>query len=209
MGDAWVADAGGDAASNGYGQQAGARAVVSRRSTIFFLLFAVVTALPYHTCIGPVWASEHPDALLLYPCAEEVWSGKREGTDQLTYHVKEWLPASGVIDWISAKLWSENWKPLPYDSLEPNNASVASQVRGWHSFHSFMDPTGLACVQQWLGDWGDSSGNVVRYTFRYKLPEDCAPESDDLEVSAVYIPAPLLKRAQEDFEKFKQEHKAP
>jgi hypothetical protein len=179
--------------------------VISRRSSIVFLLFAVVTGSLYHTCVRSVWGSEYPDALLLYPGAKEVSSGKRGGTDQLTYHVKERLPASGVIDWISAELRSQNWKPLPYDSLEPNNASVASQVRGWHPF---IDSTGLGCVQQWLGDWRDSSGNVVRYVFRYKLPKGCAPESDDLEVLAVYIPAPFVKQGQEDFKKFKQEHKA-
>jgi hypothetical protein len=182
--------------------------VISRRSTIFFLLFAVVVGSLYQTCLAWAGGREHSDALLVYPCAKQISWAKLGGTDQLTYHVKTRLPASDVIDWISAKLWDQNWRPLPYDSLEPNNASVASQVRGWHPFLYFTS-TGLGCVQQWMGDWKDSSGNVVRYAFRYKLPKGCAPDSDDLEVFADYIPAPLVKQAREAFKKFKEEHKAP
>jgi hypothetical protein len=173
---------------------------------IFLLLAAVCTSI----FLGPrglATASEYPDALLLYPGAKEVWRGRRAGTDQLTYHVKERLPASGVIDWISAKLWDQNWRPLPYDALEPNDAVGASQLRGWHPL---IDATGSTryCVQQWLGDWKDRSGNIVRYAFHYKLSRDCAPNSDDLEVSAVYVPAPLVKQMREAFKRFKQEHKA-
>lgn len=178
------------------------------RSVRVFLFSVIVTGSPYQTWIAWAGASEHSDALVLYPGATEVSSGKRGGTDQLTYHVKERLPASGVIDWISAELWRQKWKPLPYDVMQPDNASAGSQLRGWHPF---IDATGSTqqCVQQWSGYWKDSSGNVVLYMFRYKLAEDCAPDSDDLEVFATYIPAPLVKQGQEDFKKYKQEHNAP
>ncbi len=175
------------------------------RKAIFLLLVAVSTS-SFLWPRGLATAFEDSDALLLYPGAKEVWRGRRAGTDQLTYHVKERLPASGVIDWISAKLWGQNWKPLPYDSLEPDNAAGASQMRGWHPF---IDATGNTqyCVQQWIGDWKDGSGNIVRYVFHYKLPKGCAPDSDDLGVSAVYVSAPLVKQMREAFRRFKEEHK--
>ena len=77
--------------------------MISRRSAIVFLVFAVVTGSLYHTCSRSVWASEHSDALLLYPGAGQISSAKLGGTDQLSYHVKAKLPASGVIDWILRK----------------------------------------------------------------------------------------------------------
>jgi hypothetical protein len=180
--------------------------VICRRVAAGFLLFVIIAGSLYQTCVAWAGAPEHPGALVVDPCARQILWSKLGGTDQLAYHVKAWLPASDVIDWISAKLWDQNWRPLPYDSLEPNNASAASQVRGWHSF---LDPTGLGCIQQWIGDWQDRSGNVVRYIFRYKLPKDCAPDSDDLEVFAVYTPALLVKQGQEAVKKFEQEHRAP
>jgi hypothetical protein len=179
--------------------------VIFRRATVVLFLFLATFGPLYRTRVASAGASEHPDALLVYPCAKQISWGKFAGTDQLTYHVKERLPASDVIDWISAKLWGKSWRPLPYDSMEPDNASVASQMRGWHPF---LDSTGLGCVQQWMGDWRDSSGNVVRYAFRYKLAKDCAPDSDDLEVFADYIPAPLVKQGQEEVKKYRQQPEA-
>jgi hypothetical protein len=178
--------------------------VIFRRVTIGVLFIAVVFGPHYWTCVASGGTSQHSDALLIYPGATQIRPSKLGGTDQLNYHVKARLPASGVIDWIEAKLWSQNWRPLYYDSLEPNNAAVASMVRGWHPF---LEPSG-GCVQQWMGDWQDRSGNVVRYAFRYKLPKTCAPDSDDLEVFAIYTPAALVKQGREDFKKYMHERKA-
>lgn len=178
--------------------------MIFRRVTIGFLILTVLSGPLYWTCIASAGASQHSDALVIYPGATQIRSSKLGGTDQLSYHLKARLPASGVIDWISAQLWLKQWKWLPYDFLDPNNTVGASQVRGWHSF---LEPTG-GCVQQWMGDWKDSSGNVVRYVFRYKLPKSCAPDSDDLEVFAIYTPAALVKEGQDAWKKFKQKHKA-
>jgi hypothetical protein len=178
--------------------------VILRRATFGLLFLSVLSGPLYWTCVASAAASQRLDALLVYPGATQIRSSKLGGTDQLSYHVKARLPASGVIDWISAQLWLKHWKWLPYDFLEPGNAAVASQVRGWHPF---LEPTG-GCVQQWMGDWEDSSGNAVRYAFRYKLPKSCAPDSDDLEVFAIYTPAALVKEGREAFKKFNQKHKA-
>ena len=130
----------------------------------------------------------------MYPHAKDVWSGKLRGTTQLTYRVQAKFPASGVIGWISYKLDAGGWEALTYDFLTPKHPS--SQVQGWEQF---IDATGpaLQCVHQWLGDWKDSFGDIVRYTFRYRYPEGGAPDLVDLQVLAVYIPAFLAAQPHE------------
>ena len=99
-----------------------------RRSQIILVLFAFVSGLLYHSPILPVHASEYPDALLMYPDAKDVRSGKRGGTEELENHVDAKFPSSNVIGWISYKLQEAGWKQLGYDFLNPN--ALPSQARG-------------------------------------------------------------------------------
>ncbi len=148
-------------------------------------------------------ASEQSDALILYPNARDVRSEQQGGTDQLINHVDAVYPASGVIDWISEKLQSTGWQPLMYDFLNPGLPSSHSQ--GWTYFlHGLADPE--VCVHQWLGDWKDASGNIVRYGFRYQHRGCDTSNLSDLEVVAIYIPADVARKTQQVFEQWKKEH---
>jgi len=176
------------------------------------VLFAVLSGLLYHCPIQPARASEYPDALLVYPDAKDVRSGKREATEELEYHVDAKFPASNVIGWISHKLQGTGWKPLTHDFLNPNLPS--SQAQGWQDFLAGPKAPG-SCIHQWIGNWRDVSGNFVRYALRYTQTECGAPDLTDLrsvpkltelEVTAAYVPAAVARQMQEAVEQFKREH---
>ena len=63
------------------------------------------------------------------------------------------------------------------------------------------------CVHQWLGDWKDAFGNIVRYGFRYAEPGCSTLDLTDLEVNAWYIPADVARQTQKNLEKWKQDGK--
>jgi len=149
-------------------------------------------------------SSEYAAALLAHPQAKDVEFFKRDGTDQLTYRLEEKFPASGIIGWTSQKLREMGWEPLSYDYLNPHLPS--SHVKGWDKFGDATRPTEYT-VHQWGADWKDRSENIVRYVFRYSYPRGGPPNLTDLEVTAVYIPAPLAKQNLEAAQKFREKNK--
>jgi hypothetical protein len=181
--------------------------MIRRRAQAFFLLSVVVSigglSLSEYCQHSAHGAESTPVALMVYPNATLVVSDVRGPTDDLDYHVQAKFPASGVIGWISSKLQEKGWEPLAYDYLNP--ASPSSQVNGWQEFlDQSKNPT--RCVHQWLGDWKDSSGNIVGYAFRYEQSDCNASTLTDLEVAAVYTPAAIAKQTQQAWS---QGHKAP
>jgi hypothetical protein len=167
--------------------------------TAFLLFIAICASLRG----GLVIAAEPSDALLTSPNATNVWTGTVGWSDQLTYHVDAKFPAAEVIDSISHKLQKAGWEPLKYDFLDP--ALPSSQVSGWQEFpHGIKDPK--LCVHQWLGDWKDAAGNIVRYTFRYKHPGCDTSDLKDLEVSAAYVRAAAVQQARQMFKQLEKQH---
>jgi hypothetical protein len=149
-------------------------------------------------------AAEHPEALVVYVQATDVHFIKRGPSDQVTYHVRTKFPAAGVIDWISQRLREAGWRPLSNDSLDPSSSS--SQMRSWHERLAGLNEPDI-CLRQWIGDWKDSSGNIVRYAFRYK--EQCASKaSTDLEVFAGYYSEAVVRQLDTAFEQFQKTLKA-
>ena len=166
-----------------------------RRTPVVFLFVTVAC-----TCVFPGGSSlaqaiGHPDVLLLYPGATHVWS-RAHGIDQLDYHINVKFPAANVITWVSDKLEAAGWKPLRHDFLNP----YSNQVHGWQEFVD--GPRASTCVHQWIGNWRNSSGGIVRYAFRYERPcklSDLNVTSGllDLFVQAVYFPAAYAHAFQE------------
>jgi len=178
-----------------------AGAMVLRPAHTAFLFFIAICA---GLRGGLVNAAEHPDAFLTYPNAANVWTGSVGSTDQLTYDVVAKYQASHVIGWISRKLQKAGWEPLVYDFLNPGLPS--SRVTGWQEFlDGTKDPT--LCVHQWIGDWKDAAGNIVRYLFRYTQLECGTSDLTDLAVSAVYVPAAAARQAEQMFGQQEKEHK--
>lgn len=119
-----------------------------------------------------------------------------------SYHVSSKFPATPVIGWISDRLQKAGWEPLKYDFLNPDSPS--SHVTGWTYFLDGRKRP-APCVHQWLGDWKDASGNIVRYGFRYTQPGCSTFALTDLEVNAWYIPADVARQTQQHLEKWKKD----
>jgi len=149
-----------------------------------------------------VEADERPAALIQYPDAKDVQYNDREAIDRLSYHVSSKFPAKPVIDLISNKLQKEGWQPLKYYFLRPDTPS--SQEQGWQQFMDVNQVPAL-CVRQWLGDWQDSSGNIVTYGFRYAEVK-CTSDPSDLEVTGWYTPAYVARRTLEESERHKKDN---
>ena len=74
-------------------------------------------------------------------------------------------------------------------------------------------------VRQWLGDWKDAGGNVVRYVLSYKypakepdlykVPPKKAPSLGALHVAAIYTPAAVYQKQLEEISKQKPAAPAP
>jgi hypothetical protein len=164
-----------------------------RRRTFLALLIYIAICTVLFNGRQPVEAAEHPAALILYPDATAIRFDKRGSIDLLSYHVSSKFPATPVIEWISDKLQKAGWEPLKYDFLNPELPS--SHMTGWTYFlHGIKDPT--VCVHQWLGDWKDASGNIVRYGFRYKQVGCGTLALTDLEVDGWYTPADAARQVQ-------------
>jgi hypothetical protein len=142
------------------------------------------------------------ESSVMVPCpgARNVHSGSRDGTEQLTYHVDARFPAEGIISWISQQMKNGGWRPLDRDFLNPG--SSWPQMREWQEF--LASPTNRkSCVHQWLGDWIDGRGNIVRYALRYQEPGCDTSHLKDLEVAVVYLPADVAKKAVRNVEQFR------
>ena len=147
-------------------------------------------------------SGEHPAALVVYPNAKDIHYLKHEGTDQLTYRVSAKFPASGGIGWVAFKMQEMGWHPLVKDFLNPNVQS--SHVTGWTKFTDATTKPELV-VYQWLGDWQNDAGDIVRNQFRYSYPKDGSPNLVEMEVLEIYIPASLVKQTLDSIQKSEQE----
>lgn len=168
------------------------------RAKVYFLLILIFLISTIGAEQRPADAAQRPSALLLYPKASNVSSG-RNGND-LTYHVNVKYPASDFIGWISNRLQELGWEPLKEDFLNPGLPT--SQVRGWLEFVDERKKPEL--IHQWIGDWKDSSGNIVRYALRYRKPGYGTSDLTDLEVIASYDSASTVRKLQRSVERFKE-----
>src|SRR5919106_2459691 len=105
--------------------------------------------------------------LITLPGAKNVKTHHLRGMDVVEYELSAKYPAKELIAGVGARLKEQGWKPIPYMYLFPKNES--SQVRGWTFFN---DPPRqpVWMIYEWTGDWQDSNGNLLTYTFRYRDP---------------------------------------
>jgi len=171
-----------------------------RKISPALLLFILLSAgVCYH---GLVSSAEKTDALISYPDATEVWSGRVGETRQLRYHVNIRYPAINVIDFISRRLQEAGWKRLAYDFL--NRDLPPSRLRNWDGgfLESLKHPE--VCVHLWTDNWKNDSGDVVRYMLRYKQRGCGTSDLTDLEVIGVYVPAAVARQTQQFIEQSKK-----
>jgi hypothetical protein len=170
-----------------------------------FVILAMLLG-PRSAIAGELIAPKRPDVLLVYPGATHVSYTYVGPLPELGYHVAERYPADTVIKWISSKLEEKRWRPLKRDVTDP--AQPSSQVIGWSHF---MDPRfrGQRYVYSWAGHWMDTEGNVVSYILQYHSANEGIPQSDDLNILAVYSTAEVVKMRQEWYAKLKNRYNQP
>ena len=155
-------------------------------------------------CVGyslSAIASELRPGFFVYPNAKNVRWSKRG--PQLTYQVDIPYPAQPVLTSIATELSGEGWKPLANDFLNPS--LPASKSNGWETYRRGISLTGI-CVHQWIQDWKDSAGNLVRYTFVYEHTGCDTSALRELQVFATYTSAEAARDQQRAIEKWKAEH---
>lgn len=154
------------------------------------------------------WATGYSDSLIAVPGGEDVRFDRIHGTEHLYYRLSAQYPAKEFIETISARLQGLGWIPMEDSFLNPGIPSC--HVRGWGRFEDATEKRVLV-VNQWWGDWGNDTGEVVTYILRYTYPKDQPPDLRSLDVTAIYTPKeradtykylqPLLAKQKEHIQK--------
>jgi hypothetical protein len=118
-----------------------------------------------------------------------------DGTYQLTYKAEVCFPGYDFISLLVAQMSKKGWKRLEFDFLNPEIKTNHARGGPYGIWSHFVDNSKNEDVHQWGEDWEDSSGNIIRYSLRYKTKlEDKAtsqistPKTCDLDVTAIYTP---------------------
>ncbi|MFA6434985.1 MAG: hypothetical protein WCW52_09850 [Elusimicrobiales bacterium] len=132
--------------------------------------------------------AQYSKALIVLPGAMEVKYSKYRGTDQVFYKLTESYPASQALKQISAQLKVSGWIALKEDALNPGTPT--SHVIGWENY---IDKTGK--VYQWLADWKNENGDMLRYALQYRSTKTGTQISDMLQVTVIFSPAAIFNAA--------------
>ena len=152
--------------------------------------------------LGIISCNRAPQGVLItLPGATNVKISHVRGMDVLEYELTAKYPAKELLAQIRSRLNELGWKPIPYIYLFPKNES--SQVRGWTFFN---DPPRqpIWMIYEWTGDWQDSKGNLLTYTFRYRDPAAkyqqstfiLRPVDNRMFITAIYTPASVAEHKQ-------------
>jgi hypothetical protein len=135
-------------------------------------------------------------AFIILDNAKDIFYDLRDGGSiQLSYKIKENYPATSVINHTSSQMKTNGWKLLEKDYLNPDLPS--SHERGWSNFEDAVrSPTKI--VHQWIGDWQDKYGNIVRYIFIYQYPKDEEENLSILQIHELFMPESLVSLANKE-----------
>lgn len=125
---------------------------------------------------------------------------KADGTNGVTYRLRETFPADALLGRIRSAVPPPEWQPLAMDWLNPDIPS--SHQRGWGDWTD-RTKTPPTRVHQWSAQWRDSQGNIVFYELRYDSTLHSGggplgpPDNDKVEVTALWIPKLAAQRMME------------
>jgi hypothetical protein len=176
-----------------------------RLTTVIMWILLFVVLASFCGCHKPPAKrpENYPQALILPPSATEVKYYQLGGTFQMTCKVRTDYPAADLIALISNELKQLNWQALKEDYLNPGLSS--SHVRGWSSFvGGTKEPNQI--VDQWLSDWENQAGEIVRYGLRYQYESVDRKDRRHLTVTAIFVPAPLVKQMREQALEFREKY---
>jgi hypothetical protein len=155
-----------------------------------------------------------PPSLIVLGGASHLWENKQAGYHQVSYNIKQEYPAKAALHEIYTRLAKQGWKPLKEDYL--NSGFPSSHVHGWDSFIDTSKPGGKPGgpprqVRQWITDWTNAKGDVVRYYLRYRWLMNGRKNTEDLFIAATLTPAKEAKETRQSVLKEMPKHnkKAP
>ncbi len=157
---------------------------------------AIVVLAALTTCaVTLVSAEECVEPLLSFPDAQNVSCHTLDGTHQISYVLDVPYPGDAALQSIRQRLEVLGWLSLAEDFLNPGLQSA--HFRGWVDFGDLTtDPH--RTVHQWMGDWVDLEGRVLRYVFRYVYPLGGPKDLDTLQVVGILIPKAMARAERED-----------
>jgi hypothetical protein len=140
-----------------------------------------------------------PPELVVPPDSREVSSRAEKGVAAVKFEFLAPFPATEYLASGAKKIEPRGWKPSATDWLNPGIPS--SHIRGWTYFVDAR-VTPHSGIHQWIAHWQNTSGDVVSYALRYSSPVQdelhamAQPTSDQLEVTAMLIPAETARAMQ-------------
>lgn len=158
--------------------------------SLFLVVFCIILLFPSTVCHASTERpKEFPQSLLVVTDASELRYYTLEGTQQVNYRVKICYPGSKVLGELSDRMKQKAWILLNEDFLNPGIKS--NYVRG--EWSTFWDEKGNY-IYQWISDWKDTAGNVIRYNLRYVARDKQNSEKNcDMDVYGVYFPKKILE----------------
>lgn len=124
-----------------------------------------------------------PEALLIVSDATDIQFSAPYGTQQVYYQVKVCYPGKNVIDQLSKGMQQRNWQLLNEDFLNPGIKSNHAR----EEWSTFLDQNN-SYIYQWIEDWKDPSGNIIRYGLRYTAKNKENPAKNcDMEVTGTFF----------------------
>ena len=154
-------------------------------------------AIVLHLGISAVSAAEDPcpTSLVVVPGARDLRCAPSRGTIQVAYSLTSPYPATQVLSSLNDSLRTQDWLPLHEDFMNPGLES--SHARGWTSFEdATVDPP--RSVHQWLADWVNLKGEILRFSLRYSLPKGSPAHLEALDVVGILIPREVAKAGREE-----------
>jgi hypothetical protein len=112
--------------------------------------------------------------------------------DTLTYRVTEAYPAVATLSFIRSAVEANGWIPLKDDFLNPGLPS--SHVKGWGTvIDETVSPS--QTLHAWHAQWTNRHGDIVVYHLDYHCPLDDRRHSDQVVVSAAFLPKRVYEKA--------------
>lgn len=173
------------------------RRAASPRRTIW-VLAAVGALAACRRPARPVRADGgRPPSLVVLPGAENVGFVRAAwGQDQVSYELRVADEAHAPLSLLAARLKAQGWTPQAEDFLNPGEP--VGFARGWTESR-LPDKPGRPETdeRQWLGDWRDADGDVVRFLWLHDLP--AAPRARGrgpvtMRVLGLHLPAALAAK---------------
>jgi hypothetical protein len=124
--------------------------------------------------------------------ARDVRVSRSSGRTTVSFTLDAHFPAAAAVGRVREQLARLGWRPLERDWLNPS--IQASHGRGWQDFYDRSTGATLQ-VHQWTGQWENSAGDLVAYSFRFSEPGGGTqspvptPVSSELHVSIGFVPA--------------------